>query len=522
MLPRKSPRQHASTLAILSSLIHQRKKRKSNDDSDTSRVSLPSIPEEEETLNETRLSEEEQLQQEQEQAELTKAIDDILSTPLDEQDITDHQETVLEDVERIEIKHNQDCIELIENFHKEDANFSPFTRRRGRRGRLPRALLFAKYVAISPMTPVNNNNSGGGTKSVRRKRKKNRTGWPKKKRLFTAKKAGHKEEEEVDGETGRETENVELDDSRLTEISMEEENGEVEMCELDHREQQQQQQHQQQPNDSVNSECIRRTMVDNSEEEQITSTESDKETEKLNENNQIQGVSKNLMERLNNVNNINNSKTNNVLAENLNNNSVSDKSTDECDDNKEPILNETKNGVIANSLLINKMTLSENVTNDVTAVPEHDDTKNHIAEKGHSTNTMIKVSVSTDFSSNKVPASPKKSDTVYSVTILDCKKSVVDGKKVDPCEEVGVKDNWETSERVVHYHQPLSMVGRVQKNENSAAAGALQNANRRLRSSSSPSPERKPKVKKAKIVPPTSPRSPRKLRAPRGKWYRER
>lgn len=48
--PRKSPRQHASTLAILSSLVHHRKKRDLNrsrgSDLSTSRHSLPAIPEE--------------------------------------------------------------------------------------------------------------------------------------------------------------------------------------------------------------------------------------------------------------------------------------------------------------------------------------------------------------------------------------------------------------------------------------------------------------------------------------------
>lgn len=50
--PRKSPRQHASTLAILSSLVHHRKKRgdlnrSRGSDLSTSRHSLPAIPEEE-------------------------------------------------------------------------------------------------------------------------------------------------------------------------------------------------------------------------------------------------------------------------------------------------------------------------------------------------------------------------------------------------------------------------------------------------------------------------------------------
>ncbi|XP_018563312.1 uncharacterized protein LOC108905031 isoform X2 [Anoplophora glabripennis] len=44
--PRKSPRQHASTLAILSSLIHQRKRRSRNKALNDSNQSLPAIPEE--------------------------------------------------------------------------------------------------------------------------------------------------------------------------------------------------------------------------------------------------------------------------------------------------------------------------------------------------------------------------------------------------------------------------------------------------------------------------------------------
>lgn len=97
---------------------------------------------------------------------------------------------------------------------------------------------------------------------------------------------------------------------------------------------------------------------------------------------------------------------------------------------------------------------------------------------------------------------------------------------VDDKNSVNVDLNtWENAEKVLHAElagarkdsnrrlvqfQPFV---RVQKIDNRISAG------RRLRSSSSP--ERKPR-KRLRMSAPISPRSPRKLRAPRGKWYRER
>lgn len=97
--------------------------------------------------------------------------------------------------------------------------------------------------------------------------------------------------------------------------------------------------------------------------------------------------------------------------------------------------------------------------------------------------------------------------------------------KVDDSVNVDL-NTWENAEKVLHakmadnekvtnkkllQYQPFVRVQKIDNNK-------LPN-NRRLRSSSSP--ERKPR-KRTKMSAPVSPRSPRKLRTPRGKWYRER
>lgn len=510
--PRKSPRQHASTRAILSSLIYQRKKRerKSHGESDTSRVSLPSIPEEE-TIKETILSEEEKQKKEEEEDRITKAIDVILNAPFD--DFAEMSVDLPEEFkvgECIEFKHNLDYIEFVQNSENCPNNLRPFRRGRGR------------YIRKFRLLP-NAHMSSDCTKNVRRKRKKNRTGWPKKKRLVAVKKLDQKEGEK---ELNDRENDVELDDSRLTEISIEDENGELEMCEEDVSVCERTTEHDV-DHEAGETDCSGNAS-DISEETDDQNIQGEKSTSNLVEvksklqNNECSSelednTTNNNSENsdLNGVNNSGNSETEYAETERTNGAIVKDSLVDvTAVPEPNAVLHEPNNKIakvtstpVKNNLNNTKVTpLTVEVNTEVTARALQ-----HPELSSPTNNSMIKMSVSTEFSSNKVATPPKKADTVYSVTILDCKKSVVDAKRAEPA-EISVKSKWEAAEKVLHY-QPFV---RMQKIDNS-----LQSANRRLRSSSSPSPERKAKVKRAKISP-TSPRSPRKLRAPRGKWYRER
>lgn len=516
--PRKSPRQHASTRAILSSLIHQRKKRerKSNGESDTSRASLASIPEEEK-IKETILSKEEKQKKEEEEDRIAKAIDDIINAPLEDLaelslDLPDE----LKVGECIEFKHNQDYIDLVQNSENCSNNLRPFRRGRGR------------YIRKFRLLP-NSSLSLDCTKNVRRKKKKNRTGWPKKKRLMIVKKPGQKDGGKELNDRENDSTVVELDESRLTEISVEDENGELELCEdgeeavsVCERTTEHDVDHEAGGTDGSEngSDISEETDDQNIQGEKSTSSLVHVKSELQNnecsselEDNTTNNNSEN--SDLNGVNTSANSKTEYAETERTNGAIVKDSLVDvTAVPEHSAVLQEPNNKITKvtctpvknnlNNTLVTPLTVE--VSTEVTAR-----TLQHPGLSSPTNNSMIKMSVSTEFSSNKVATPPKKADTVYSVTILDCKKSVVDAKRAEPA-EISVKSKWEAAEKVLHY-QPFV---RMQKIDNT-----LQSANRRLRSSSSPSPERKAKVKRAKISP-TSPRSPRKLRAPRGKWYRER
>lgn len=150
--PRKSPRQHASTLAILSNLIHQRKKRKESKSSESCPakvVTLPTIPEEvvAQPPPKTILCDYE---------EILRSFD---------QDSTDTERIKHYDIDTdedpIEFRNSLSFLDVIkmfeENQTKEDYNFKK--QGKGTPGRKPG-----------------------------RRKKKNRTGWPNRKRIGLNKK----------------------------------------------------------------------------------------------------------------------------------------------------------------------------------------------------------------------------------------------------------------------------------------------------------------------------------------------
>lgn len=159
--PRKSPRQHASTLAILSSLIHQRKKRekKLDKERDISHTPLGVIPEEEisaEDIKDIQVKAEEIAAQNLAAQQL---VSELLSEPIELSDVP-------EEVDGIFLENKPDAIELLQNYN---------------------AIPSPKYhtPGLSETTRV-----------IRRKRKKNRTGWPKKKKLFPRKEKNVLQEED--------------------------------------------------------------------------------------------------------------------------------------------------------------------------------------------------------------------------------------------------------------------------------------------------------------------------------------
>lgn len=193
--PRKSPRQHASTLAILSSFINQRKKRekRSGGESDLSRSSLGPIPEEDSipeapiSVVETPIPDEkvkEELSREVideekllENLAALQHVSEILSEPI-ELDIS-------EEIDGVILKEKPDAIELLHSYNNVNAS--------------------SYYLP----------GLSESTRTIKRKRKKNKTGWPKKKRLFTRRPGVKNGENSILPE----------EDSRFTEGSVED-NGE--------------------------------------------------------------------------------------------------------------------------------------------------------------------------------------------------------------------------------------------------------------------------------------------------------
>lgn len=143
--PRKSPRQHASTLAILSSLIQHRKKRKSESPNNT----LDSIPEASESQDESTKEE----KPEDEINKVVESIDDMLTNAFGEMEQVEM--SFREDMDMLDFSCKSDAIEILEDYE----NYKHVERKTGLIGQVRRS--------YSP------------GKKPGRKKKKNRTGWPK-------------------------------------------------------------------------------------------------------------------------------------------------------------------------------------------------------------------------------------------------------------------------------------------------------------------------------------------------------
>lgn len=153
--PRKSPRQHASTLAILSSLIHQRKRKSRSISASPNKSNLSTIVEDEDSNSQNVLLEEklktidlEGLPEDQ------KEIYSVTLDKSDELEIMVHPE--------ISFHSELDAIELLKEHdlkHKEEMKKSLKTN------------LKKMIFATGPNSP--------GRRKLNRKKKKNKTGWPK-------------------------------------------------------------------------------------------------------------------------------------------------------------------------------------------------------------------------------------------------------------------------------------------------------------------------------------------------------
>ncbi|KRT83786.1 hypothetical protein AMK59_3599 [Oryctes borbonicus] len=166
--PRKSPRQHASTLAILSSLIHQRKRRNDanrsrSSDLSTYRQSLPSIPE-------THEDKKRPAKEEPDYDRIAKSMDEVLSSMND----LDQLEISADGSLMISLNRKLSAIDILEDYDKRQ-----------------------KDNAGNPIRRI----YATGKKPGRKKKKKNRTGWPNKNRRTKKGNETLKEEEPDDNST---------------------------------------------------------------------------------------------------------------------------------------------------------------------------------------------------------------------------------------------------------------------------------------------------------------------------------
>lgn len=187
--PRKSPRQHASTLAILSSLIHQRKRREMNKSKSLERSSkrLSDIPEVE--------YDSKNLTQRTNPDLVSKTLDEMFSESscLEEVEIA----IPMDDSRVINVSYNADAIQALEDFESQK-----------------HPLKLSSGTRVSPKLGKNQTPK----RRPGRKKKKNRTGWPKRNRRLILKKDSLKDS--VDECANAQSASAECDDKLLkTEIN---------------------------------------------------------------------------------------------------------------------------------------------------------------------------------------------------------------------------------------------------------------------------------------------------------------
>lgn len=197
--PRKSPRQHASTLAILSNLLYQRKRRSKNKIHEEQNFILPTIPEEISQPN-TSFCE----QDKQEQLFIMKVeeptLNDIAKTKSKSpdkyhwrfkpklnyraiaQNIEDELDCVLDDVDKYSLEMENDIVD----FHNSRTNTAEILR------------LFEDAKAKETDKSCRRFFNGTPGRKPGRKRKKNLTGWPNKNKKAPKREQSREKEEPLD------------------------------------------------------------------------------------------------------------------------------------------------------------------------------------------------------------------------------------------------------------------------------------------------------------------------------------
>lgn len=218
--PRKSPRQHASTLAILSSLLYQRKRRSRNRIQEESNPCLPTIFEEN-ILSSTALVEQDRLEQctSSNIEELTTKVKVKPESPEKlhwrfkpkfnyraiAQNIDDELDTVFYDFDKFPVYFEDDSVD----FHTSRINTSEILR------------LFEEGKAKETDKSCRRFFNGTPGRKPGRKRKKNLTGWPNKNKR-ASKREHSKDKHEVVDKTST-ADSVSLHEESDTEEEEEEE-----------------------------------------------------------------------------------------------------------------------------------------------------------------------------------------------------------------------------------------------------------------------------------------------------------
>lgn len=180
--PRKSPRQHASTLAILSSLIHQRKRRSRNKALDDSNQSLSAIPEEDVAPQQSP-----EIQRPQPKAKTPlrkfKPVIDYSSVA---RQIDEELDTAWEDInlEELELEAEDDCIDISKS--KVD---------------IKDILRWCEERSKEDVGSCRRFFNGTPGRKPGRRKKKNKTGWPNKNKRLTKKGQDKEKEEDNDDST---------------------------------------------------------------------------------------------------------------------------------------------------------------------------------------------------------------------------------------------------------------------------------------------------------------------------------
>lgn len=205
--PRKSPRQHASTLAILSSLLYQRKRRSKTKISEESNLNLPTIPEENSQSN-TPLIEQEILTPKVEAPTIIKPktktkspnkyhwrFKPKINYRAIAQNIEDELDSVIDDFD----KYNLEVVNDSVDFHNSRTNTTEILR------------LYEEGKARETDKSCRRFFNGTPGRKPGRKRKKNLTGWPNKNKRIPKREHSKEKEEILDKNSTADTTSLHAD-----------------------------------------------------------------------------------------------------------------------------------------------------------------------------------------------------------------------------------------------------------------------------------------------------------------------